>query len=278
MTYLGVDTAARITAAQAAKLAANGVSFVGRYLVPSGYSKSITAEEINALRQNGLAILLCWELSANAMRYGAAQGAHDGAQARKLAEGYGVPSGTTIFFAADYDVPAADLPQCEQYILAAQAALGSYVAGVYGGERIVERLTLSGKCKKAWQCVAWTNKFLASANVRQYAWQGAEESREMAQACGILAVDMNACEDLKRAGLWLPYNQYEDGDGVIAEPVIPWYVKNGTLEWAQKEGIVTEARPDDTATRAEVMQMLRNYNRRFEAEDPKSDKESGILN
>lgn len=264
MTYLGVDTVARITASQAAKLRENGVSFVGRYLAPAGYSKGITASEILELRGTGLAILLCWELGAEAMREGAPRGAHDGAQAKKAAEALGVPAGTTIFFAADYNVPTSDLIQCEQYMLAAQASIGKYEAGIYGGEKVVEFLTLR-KVKKAWQCVAWSNKFCASANVRQYAWQGAEESKAMAAKCGILAVDMDSCEDMKRAGLWMPYNEYADGDGTIIESAKHWY--DDTVKWAQKEGIVTEARPEDKATRAEVMQMLRNYNHRFEDED-----------
>ena len=261
MTYLGVDTAARITAAQAAKLVANGVSFVGRYLVPSGW-KALTAAEIKDLRGAGLAILLCWELGAEAMKGGAAQGAQDGARARQLAEQFNVPSGTTIFFAADYNVPQTDLSQCEQYILAAQAALGKYTAGIYGGQKVCEFLADRGATKRVWQCVAWSTTFIDAANVRQYAWQGAQESRDIAAKCGIGAVDMNACEDMKRAGLWLP------------PEVKPWYAD--TVEWAKKEGIVTEARPTDPATRAEVMQMIRNYNRRFEAEDTKN--ESGLLN
>lgn len=274
MTYQGIDTAARINVAQARKMRENGVCFVGRYLVPSGY-KAITAQEISDLRQAGLAILLCWELSANAVRNGAGQGQYDGERARKLAEAFGVPQGTTIFFAADYDVPQSDLIYAEQYILAAQSALGKYVAGIYGGERVCEFLSTRGSCRKVWQCVAWTSTFIEAANVRQYAWQGDSRSKAMAAACGIAAVDLDATEDMKGAGLWLPFNEYEDGDGVIIETPKPkpWY--QDTVEWAQKEGIVTEARPTDCATRAEVMQMIRNYNKRFEDADSKTN--SGLL-
>lgn len=267
MTYQGVDTAARITAAQAAKLRDEGVSFVGRYLVPADYGKALTAQEIKALREAGLAILLCWEIGGGDMAFGIQRGVYHGALARQLAEGFGVPAGTAIYFAADYDVPDKDLIQCEQYIRGAQTALGKYTAGIYGGEKVVEFLTNRG-VTKAWQCVAWTNKFLDTANVRQYAWQGADESKAMAAKVGF-AVDMDSCEDMRKAGLWMPYNEYVDGDGTIIENVKPkpqpWY--QTTVEWAQKEGIVTEARPTDYATRAEVMQMIRNYNRRFDPED-----------
>lgn len=275
MTYTGIDTAARISAAQARILRENGVSFVGRYLVPEGYGKALTAAEIAGLREAGLAILLCWEIGAEAMKHGATQGAADGAKAKQLAESFGVPSGTTIFFAADYNVPTADLIQCEQYIRAAQAVLGKFEAGIYGGEKVVDFLTTRG-VRKAWQCVAWTNRFLDTANVRQYAWQGAAESKAMAAKCGF-AVDMDATEDMSKAGLWMPWQSYKDGDSVVIEPVKPkpkpWY--EDTVNWAIEEGIVTEARPTEYATRAEIMQMLRNYNQRFENEDTKTD--SGLL-
>lgn len=263
MTYLGVDTAARITAEQAQKLRDNGVSFVGRYLAPQGFSKALTVEEASVLRLNGLAILFCWEIGAESMRYGAKQGGYDAARAKSIAEALGVPSGTCIYFAADYNVPDSDLIQCEAYIEAAKAVLGSkYQAGVYGGERICDFLSSRGTVNKVWQCVAWTNVFIPAANVRQYAWQGAEESKRMAAATGIMAVDMDSTEDMVRAGLWMP----KSAD-------VHWY--DDTVRWALKEGIVTEARPEDFATRAEVMQMIRNYNRRFLAEDDKTT--SGLI-
>lgn len=278
MTYLGIDTAARLTAEQAHKLVDNGVSFVGRYLVPSGW-KALTAEEIVGLRGAGLAILLCWEIGGEAMKGGAAQGAQDGARARQLAEKFGVPSGTTIFFAADYNVPQSDLIQCEQYILAAQSALGKYVAGIYGGQKVCEFLHDRGTTKRIWQCVAWSNIFIDAANVRQYAWPGAAESKAMQAKIGV-SVDMNSTEDMRKAGLWMPYyNEYADGDSTIIEPVKHWY--DDTVLWAEKEGVIApvktiaDARPNDYGTRAEMMQMIRNYATRNDEADDKTD--SGLL-
>lgn len=270
MAYLGIDTAARITAQQAKNLAAQGVSFAGRYLVPEGMGKDITAEEIAILHGAGLAILLCWELDAAAMKGGAAQGTKDASRASKLAEQFGVPAGTTIFFAADYDVPTYDLSACEQYMLAAQAAMPNYVAGIYGGERVVRYLTSRGSARKAWQCVAWTRDFADEANVRQYQWQGGAESLAMAKATGILAVDMNRCDDLKKAGLWMPlFDQYDDGDGgVILAPSKPaanpdpWYKPH--MDWAAENGIMTDGRPNDNITRAETATVLHREDERVE--------------
>lgn len=261
--YQGIDTFARITAEQAKKLRENDVSFVGRYLVPSGMGKDITAAEAKLLRDAGLAILLCWEIGTNDMKGGAARGTQDGVRAKNLAEALGVPSGTTIYFAADYNVPQADLILCEQYLSAAQYALGRYQVGAYGGERLIAFLADRGLPIKLWQCVAWTNQFHDAAAVIQYAWQGSTQAKEMAAATGILAVDLDSCEDMRAAGLWMPEEK----------PVSHWY--DETMAWAKKEGICDGTRPEDYATRAEVAQMFRNYNRRFESEDNKT--ASGLL-
>ena len=262
MIYQGIDTAAPITAEQALALRDNGVSFVGRYLCPVSNPKVLTATEAAILRNAGLAILLCWELDAEAVKYGSQRGVSDGTRARQIAEQIGVPSGTTIYFAADYNVPQSDLIQAEQYILSAKIAMsGKYNAGIYGGEKVCDFLFSRGTIKKVWQCVAWTNRFIDGANVRQYAWQGAAESKAMAAKTGILAVDMDSTEDMRGAGMWMPQAETH------------WY--DDTMQWAKKEGIMDGTRPEDYATRAEVAQMIRNYNRRFEAEDTKSF--SGLL-
>jgi len=262
--YTGIDTAARITTAQAAKIKAQGLSFVGRYLVPESYGKALSAKEAAVLRDAGLAILLCWELGGEDMRQGAVKGAEHGARARALAEGMGVPSGTVIYFAADYDVPQRDLIYCAQYLNAAKAALGKYQVGCYGGERLITFLADRGLPVALWQCVAWTNQFHDAAAVIQYAWQGASDAKAMAAKLGF-AVDLDSCEDLRAAGLWMPFMEpgYPE----------PWYAE--TVSWAQKEGIMDGTRPEDYATRAEVAQMLRNYDKRFQGDDPKTD--SGLL-
>jgi len=267
MTYQGIDTAARITAAQAKKMRENGVRFAGRYLGPVSWGKTITKTEADTLLGEGVSILLCWESSAERMRGGAPAGASDGANALKYAQQLGVPAGTAIFFACDYDAPQGDLILCEQYITAAQAALGGvYEAGCYGPEKVVAFLSDRGACFKFWQCCAWSNQFLPAANVRQYAWQGDARAVDMAKKLGIAAVDLDAGEDLR--GLWR-----------AKETETHWY--DDTVLWAEKEGVIApvpsiaDARPEDPATRAEVMQMIRNYNRRFEDADTKT--ASGLL-
>lgn len=267
MTYQGVDTAARITAAQAAKCAENGIAFACRYIGPESWGKTITKSEAELLLGEGVAILLCYESVAERMRGGAPAGAEDGALVAYHANALGVPAGTMIMFACDYNAPMGDLILCENYIRAAQDALGGvYEAGCYGPEKVVAFLSERGACHKFWQCVAWSNQFLPVSNVRQYAWQGDSRAKDMAKKLGIMAVDLDASEDLR--GLWRP-----------KETATHWY--DDTVLWAEKEGVIApvssieDARPEDPATRAEVMQMIRNYNRRFEDADTKT--ASGLL-
>ena len=266
--YEGIDTAARISAAQAAKLRENGVSFVCRYIGPESWGKTITRDEVAIVHDAGLAILLCYETSAARMKGGARAGAEDGYVARQAAEELGCPSGTVIFFAADWDVQPAELASCEAYLRTAGLNSEQFGVGLYGGERVVSAMSERGACYYFWQCCGWTNMFLPAADVRQYAWQGDARSLAMAAACGIGAVDLDSADTL--SGMWLP-------------PVQPvethWY--DDTVLWAEKEGVIApvpsiaDARPEDPATRAEVMQMIRNYNRRFEGADTKT--ASGLL-
>lgn len=268
MIFQGIDTAARITAAQAAKLRENGISFVCRYIGPESWGKTITASEIQALRNVDLAIMLCFESTANRMKGGARAGAEDAVTARNCAAALGVPAGTVIYFACDYNAPEADFASIEAYLRSAKMNIEQYGIGLYGPEKIVSAMSERGACFCFWQCVACSNQFLPVADVRQYAGQDDPRAKAMAAACGIYAVDLDAAEKL--SGMWLP---------PVPEPERHWY--DETVLWAEKEGVIApvptiaDARPEDPATRAEVMQMIRNYNRRFEDPDTKS--ASGLL-
>lgn len=263
MAYLGIDTAARITAQQAKKLKGNGVSFVGRYLVPPGMYKDITADEIKILHGAGLSILLCWEIGAGDIKGGAERGSKDGIRAKTLADQFGVPAGTTIFFACDYCPVQGDYPAIEAYLRAAQAACRPYVAGLYGCAKIVDYIAEQGACERFWQCVAWSEgKISQHTNVYQYQWSGGPESKAMQAKIGI-PVDMNRSEDIRAAGLWMPvYNQYDDGEGgTIYETSKPapamWY--DEAMEWAKDNGLINDGRPNDPVTRAELATVLYRY-------------------
>lgn len=72
---------------------------------------------------------------------------------------------------------------------------------------------------------------------------------------------------------------YKDYRAIIAKaglnhlPKRPWYAD--AMDWALDAGVITEERPQDAATRAEVVQMIYNYNRIMQPEDNK--RFSGLL-
>ncbi len=250
MAYKGIDTAAKIRRDAAKTLKALGVSFAGRYLVPAGMGKDITAEEAKGLHDAGLAILLIWEIDAHRAARGGGIGAQDGERARKLAQDLGVPSGTAIFFAVDFLPGLDDHAPIEQYFRAARSAAAPYACGIYGPYDIVQAMKARIPALYVWQCVGWSGgKIFEGLDVYQHFWSGAAECKAIQAQVGF-PVDLDTAERLD--GLWLP------------QPETHWY--DDTMRWARKEGVAIEERPNDPATRAEVLQMLRNYHRRFLAE------------
>ena len=260
MAYQGIDTAARLTAAQCGILRSEGVSFAARYLVPETMWKALTAREASDIRGAGLALMLCWEIGGEDLKQGAAKGAEHGTRARQLAEALGVPAGTAIYFAADYNVPESDFAAVGQYMAAAQTALGGkYAAGLYGHEKLVAHFAAKGEIRYFWQCVAWSERFDPAATARQYAWQGDARAKAVAAKIGI-DVDLDATETLD--GMWMPSAaSYDDGEGgtVIeytgaARPATPWYAE--AMAWAAEQGLIMDGRPNDPVTRAELATVL----------------------
>ena len=149
----GVDTAARLTAEHAAKIKAQGLSFVGRYLIPERYGNALTAKEAQALRDAGLAILLCWELTQDRAKRGASIGASDGARARQLAESMGIPNECAIYFAVDYSPAQGEYDAIQAYFLAAKTAVSPYQCGIYGPYAVVEAMKEHIPSLRVWQCV-----------------------------------------------------------------------------------------------------------------------------
>lgn len=270
MTYQGIDTAAHITANKAQILRENGIRFVARYLVPQTLWKALSKQEASDIRNAGLALMLCWEMGGDDIRQGAPKGAEHGRRARELAEGMGVPAGTCIYFAADYNVPEKDYTAVEQYMIAAQTALGSkYVAGLYGPLGIVDFLAKRGSVKRFWQCVAWSDHFSEAATVRQYAHQGDARAKAVAAKIGI-DVDLNATETL--TGMWgIPVPGYDDGEGGTIIEYSDGAAQSADTEladavtWARGAGIVRDGEQCD----GETVRLLWRYFMTYRPEDPK---------
>lgn len=256
MKYQGIDTAARISADAAKKLAALGISFAGRYLVPPGMHKELTAEEAQGLRDAGLAILLCWEIDAARAGRGAPVGSQDGARARQLAQDMGVPPGTAIFFAVDYMPRRPEYDAIREYFLAAQAAVAPYRCGIYGCYDVVEEMKAQIPQLYVWQCVAWSSgKISDKLNFYQRYGSAAQPCQEIQAQVGF-AVDLDFGDSLD--GLWQP------------PPEKPWYAD--AMAWAESAGLIRDGRPNDPVTRAELATVL--Y-RLYGPEDTKT--ASGLL-
>lgn len=233
--YNGIDTAARITAKAAQILREEGFSFVARYLVPNSGSlawKALTAAEAKIIRDAGLAIMFCWETTASRVKGGEAAGAEDGARARKLAEEMVVPAGATIYFAADYNVPADDYDAVDGYLAAAMLNSGHYAVGLYGHEKLVDAMKERYDLRY-WQCVAWSNQFSDAAGVIQYGWQGCAEAKAVEAKVGF-TVDLDAAASLD--GMWLP----ETPKDYEAEDAHKWCIEMGISDDTMRDVSQTE--------------------------------------
>ena len=252
--HKGIDTAARLTARQAASATEQGVEFVGRYLVEPSMSKALTLGEIKILHGANLGILLIWETTANRAKYGESAGAEDGARARNLAATYAVPTGTVIYFAVDYDAPKSDYQAIDAYLCAAKAACAPYKCGVYGKADLIN----SVKADAYMQCVAWSYGVQShKTNVYQYEWQGGTNAKALASKIGV-AVDLDGTDDMTAAGIWMPPKPKQ------------WY--DDAMAWADRQGLIKDGRPDDPVTRAELATVL------YRIFGPEDDKEnSGLL-
>lgn len=238
MVYQGVDTAARISASSAKALRDNGISFVGRYLVPPSAYKYLSLEESKNIRDAGLAILLIWETTAERAKQGAKAGREDGAKAFEISQSYGIPYNCAIYFAVDYDAPKSDYAAIEEYLYNAKKEINPYRIGVYGKADLINSI----KADCYMQCVAWSYGAISSKNnVYQYAWQGDERAKELANKVGF-AVDLDSSGDLAVAGMWMPDEKKE------------WYTD--AMRWCAEKGLMTDGRPNDYATRAELATVI----------------------
>lgn len=233
--YQGIDTAAKITAKTAEILKREGFSFVARYLVPdSGNTawKALTAAEAKIIRDAGLAVMLCWETTASRVKGGEVYGEEDAKTARKLAEEMGIPAGTVIYFAADYNVPDADFAAVDGYLAAAMMHSGLYTVGLYGHEKVVNAMREQYERLKCWQCVAWSNAFSDAAGVIQYEWQGGANAKALTQKIGV-AVDLDAAASLD--GMWLPEARHTE-----AEDAHKWCISMGITDDSMRDVSQTE--------------------------------------
>ncbi|MFT9231315.1 MAG: glycoside hydrolase domain-containing protein [Bifidobacterium sp.] len=148
-TTKGFDTSTQLTGSQAQGAADAGYTHVGRYTVGSG--KNITIAELGAIKAAGLRLFPIHERYNNSDSVmTAAEGETQGAEATARCRLLGLPMGSTVFFAVDYDPNEDSIagPVSDFFNGIADGMKpylnGAYAIGVYGTRNVCQSLTGKG--------------------------------------------------------------------------------------------------------------------------------------
>lgn len=139
------DTRFEITDTNLEILKANGYRIVGRYLT-GGSFKEIREGEFQRIFNGGLSVFPIYQTDgARASYFNAEQGAKDALAAEQAARQKGVPRGTIIYFAVDFDALDYNI---DESILPHFAALFStisgYRVGIYAPRNVCSRVADAG--------------------------------------------------------------------------------------------------------------------------------------
>ncbi|QXE02278.1 glycoside hydrolase domain-containing protein [Terribacillus sp. DMT04] len=135
------DTITEINSLRAEALKDEGYEIIGRYLVnvPGGLNKRLQPGELQTILNAGLSIFPIYQTVGSHVEYFTQeQGEKDGNSATIVAQGYGIPQETTIYFAVDYDAFGDEITSnIIPYFRGINATLGNnYNVGIYGPRNI----------------------------------------------------------------------------------------------------------------------------------------------
>lgn len=166
-----IDCASTITQTVAGNLKSQGIDYVGRYL-GTGW-KCMQKAEADIIKAAGLQIISIWETAPTSVSYFSnAKGQSDAASAVSFAKAVGQPSGSTIYFAVDYDAPSTDFAVIGDYFKGVQANIGTdYKVGAYGHYGVVEYLKSNAIVDFFFQTYAWSSGKEASDFIHIYQYQ-----------------------------------------------------------------------------------------------------------
>ncbi|MBO3444972.1 glycoside hydrolase domain-containing protein [Clostridium sp. CCUG 7971] len=144
------DCSTPITQARANTLKANGYKYAGRYIA-GGMSKRITIEELGVIFRNGMKWFPIFQKSGNKLGYfNATQGRMDAEECLLNAVTYKIPSGSTIYFAVDFDAMDGEVTtNILPYFKAIKQRFDGhnprkYKIGIYGARNICTRVSEAG--------------------------------------------------------------------------------------------------------------------------------------
>ena len=144
---LGCDTATKLTSAQIQTIKNAGYKYVGRYITntPGGtLDKCLTRSEVENILNSNLKLFAIFQESGNsASSFTPSKALTNGQRAYEAAENLGIPHGSTIYFAVDFDptdaiISSNIIPYFAGLILTNAAR--KYRIGVYGTRNVCNRL------------------------------------------------------------------------------------------------------------------------------------------
>jgi peptidoglycan hydrolase-like protein with peptidoglycan-binding domain len=142
------DCATPLNAERAAALRSAGYETVGRYI--NGGAKLMTPAEVQIIFTAGLNFFPIYQEFNNALQYFTeAQGTSQGQKAHDCGLTLGLPTGTIIYFAVDYDATGDEIrsvivPFFNRINDAMEAKGNKYSVGVYGSRNVCTRVSESG--------------------------------------------------------------------------------------------------------------------------------------
>jgi hypothetical protein len=169
MSRFGIDYAWHniIDDAEAQRLRAAGVTFVGRYFSNNTDSKNLTHQEATVLSNHGIDIVCFWESTATRAEDGYAAGQADARRALQEAAACGMPNGRPIYFAIDEGTVVG--PHITAYFQGVNSVLGVWRTGAYGSYSVLKALFNAGLIHWGFQTYAWSGGLWEPrAQFRQY--------------------------------------------------------------------------------------------------------------
>lgn len=161
-----------------AALGAFGYTFAMRYVSPLGSGralgpglpnpKDVTADELQAILDAGMALGLVFESTADRALAGSGAGHDDGQVAAARAAQVGYPHECVMYWAVDFPAPASALPTIQAYGEGFAAGWGGPEHGPYGSAAVIDYC--APHFPRAWQTAAWSGGVLSpNADILQRA-------------------------------------------------------------------------------------------------------------
>lgn len=149
---IAADCATILTEAKAQALIENGYEYIGRYLTGTysgGINKALSREEAEIILEAGLKFFPIYQDGGTAVEeFTAENGQLDGKAAVNAAKALGLPDGTIIYFAVDFDtfdyqITSNILPYFKE-VYDEVSSSSAYKVGIYGTRNVCSRVSDKG--------------------------------------------------------------------------------------------------------------------------------------